>query len=397
MVHLRNVFRRLRLRNVLLIALLLSGIIPMAISSLVLIPQSQEVLLNAEREKLIQKAGELSRDINLELSSRRQQLAQVGRGLTLPPGAATMEARLREPWVVSYLQEFLRSSPGIVALRVLDTAGVGPLLGDARSPADSAALNNAFAQAVSQKRPAYSFAGRAARGEPMTVLAVPVGPAADAPVLVVEALFRFPLPDEVLQRKGKQELGVFLVDNQGEGGGEKGAEDAEGKKTRILWSNGSDPALEAALLRSEALRTFMTHNITSTHEESAPVHGKRLQLITQVSAIPEAACGLAVQKPRAEAFVETDQMIFRALLATLLLVALAFLFAIWTARWLGQPIQRLADTTHEIAAGNFAGRVETKGLPFELEDLAVDFNRMGGYVEGYVEQLRGGGPVDRLP
>jgi putative nucleotidyltransferase with HDIG domain len=398
---LRHAFRRLRLRNVLLIALLLSGIIPMAISSLVLIPQSQEVLLNAEREKLILQAGELSRNINLQLESLRRRLGQLGQGLALAPGEVAMAERLREPWVGTYIQEFLRANPDVLAVRVLDPAGQqGPLFSRATlASADSAALNNAFAQAMEKGKPAYSFAGRTKRGEPLTALAVPIASPPEPARLVVEALFRFPLPAEMLQRKGRHEVGVYLVDSHRgdkegdkEATGEGGGEESPG---RILWSNGGDDALRQALLQSDALRAFLALNITSTHEEKAETPEETLRLITQVSAIPEAGCGLAMQKPRAEAFNETNQMIFRAGLATLLLVALAFLFALWTARWLGRPIQRLADTTHEIAAGNFAGRVETKGLPFELSDLATDFNRMGGYVEGYVEQLRRAAQLNR--
>ena len=44
MTNRRPLLRRLKLRHVLLVALLLSGIIPLAISSFMLIPQSQQVL-----------------------------------------------------------------------------------------------------------------------------------------------------------------------------------------------------------------------------------------------------------------------------------------------------------------------------------------------------------------
>src|SRR4051794_35480742 len=96
-------FRRLKLRHVLLIALLLSGIIPLAISSVLLIHQNQEVLRDTEQDYLIRKAASLSREVNLYLASFRGQLQQVGRGVLLPPGPPEVPLvvtdRLREPWV----------------------------------------------------------------------------------------------------------------------------------------------------------------------------------------------------------------------------------------------------------------------------------------------------------
>jgi len=102
-----------------------------------------------------------------------------------------------------------------------------------------------------------------------------------------------------------------------------------------------------------------------------------------------------VQKPLAAAFAVVDQMIVSTVLATVPLMALAACFAFLAARWVGRPIQRLTETSHEIAAGNFGGRVEMKGLSFELADLAEDFNRMSGHLESYVQQLREAAQANR--
>jgi putative nucleotidyltransferase with HDIG domain len=88
-------------------------------------------------------------------------------------------------------------------------------------------------------------------------------------------------------------------------------------------------------------------------------------------------------------------MIFNAVLSTALLVALSLFFSYLAARWVSHPIQRLAETTHEIAEGNFGGNVDMKGLTFELADLAEDFNRMSGHVASYVQQLRQAASANR--
>jgi HD-GYP domain-containing protein (c-di-GMP phosphodiesterase class II) len=88
-------------------------------------------------------------------------------------------------------------------------------------------------------------------------------------------------------------------------------------------------------------------------------------------------------------------MFFNSLLSTLLLVGLAFIFAVLAARLVSQPIQRLAETSHEIAAGNFSRRVEIAGLGSELAELAEDWNRMSLHLESHVQQLRQAAQANR--
>jgi putative nucleotidyltransferase with HDIG domain len=69
-------------------------------------------------------------------------------------------------------------------------------------------------------------------------------------------------------------------------------------------------------------------------------------------------------------------------------VTLALAVAIFAARKVSQPIQKLADSTHQIAAGNFSKRLPRIGPGKEIGDLAEDFNRMSGHVESYVDRLQ---------
>jgi HD-GYP domain-containing protein (c-di-GMP phosphodiesterase class II) len=385
----RSFFRRLKLRTILLIALLLSGIIPLAISSLLLIPQSREVLSDSERDKLIRRAEALSEVIDSYLSSRRQQLVQLGSGLLLPPGPASLGERLREPWVGGYLQEFLRNSqdgasaagPNILAMRVLDLQGVGPTLVAGKRPISPQALgvlDDAFARAKAGKAPAYGFVDTGVETLPLIALAVPV-PAGShqGPQMVIEALFRF-RPLESLQGESSG-MPVFLVDSKG----------------KLLWSQGGDAAMRKGLLESDLLKAFVRRPMNSITEYKYPSGGKTQEVLAQVSVVGESGWALVAQTPRAQAFAAMDSMILQAILATALLVALAFFFAFMASRWVSLPIQRLADTTHQIAKGSFGGRVEMQGLTFELADLAEDFNRMSGHLESYVQQLRQAAQANR--
>jgi putative nucleotidyltransferase with HDIG domain len=378
----RRLFRRVKLRTILLVALLLSGIIPLGISTVLLIRQSRDVLGDAERYNLIRNAEVLSREIDGYLSSYRLHLTQLGSGLVLAPGSPAIAERLREPWVAPYLQEFLRRGVGpegsadLLAFRVLDESGGGPLLrtgGGSLSSQGLEALNTAFKEALRQGKPAYRFLD-GGQGVPQVALAVPVSAGSRRPRVVVEALFRF-MPVEDLQGG----VVAFLVDRQG----------------KLLWSQGADAAAREALLGSHLLKSFVRRPMTSTTEYGFGAGRQRREVLAQVSVVDETGWGLVLQQPLAKAFQAVDDMILNAVLATALLVSLSLLSAYMAARWVSQPIQRLTATTHDIAEGNFGGRVEMQGLSFELADLAEDFNRMSGYVESYVQQLRQAAQANR--
>jgi putative nucleotidyltransferase with HDIG domain len=387
----RKLLRRIKLRHVLLILVLLSSGVPLLISSALLIPKAKEVLQDAERDYLTRKALALSREIDTYMATVRRQLTQLGAGLLMAPGAADVAARLHEPWVAGYLQSFAAGSPDLRALYVLDLQGEGPRRGPSHLPADAeAAMNAVFEQARASRAPAYRFINMGPREVPNLALAVPAAAGGDTPLsgggslsgappaLVVEALLEFKPLEAVFQGEARKEVGVFLLDRHGQ----------------ILWSD-SDPGMAQALMRSELVKLFVKRpmSLTRQYEFSSP--RGRQEVLAQVSAINETSWGVVVQKPLSSAYAVIDQMVLRTVLATLPLMALSACFAFLAARWVGRPIQRLTETTQEIAAGSFGGRVEMKGLSFELADLAEDFNRMSGHLQGYVQQLREAAQANR--
>jgi putative nucleotidyltransferase with HDIG domain len=392
----RKLLRRIKLRHVLLILVLLSSVVPLVISSALLIPKAKEVLQDAERDYLTRRALALSREIDTYLATVRRQLTQLGTGLLLAPGAPDISARLHEPWVAGYLQSFAAGSPDLRALYVLDLQGEGPRGGPGQLPAGAeAAMNAVFEQARAARAPAYRLINMGPREAPDLALAVPApaaGSAAGAaagsaaipggssppPQLVVEALLEFKPLQSVFQGEARKEVGVFLLDRHGQ----------------ILWSD-SDPGMARALVRSELVKLFVKRPMSLTREYEFSSPRGRQEVLAQVSAIEETSWGVVVQKPLSAAYAVIDQMVLRTVLATLPLMALSVCFAFLAARWVGRPIQRLTATTHEIAAGSFGGRVEMKGLSFELADLAEDFNRMSGHVESYVQQLREAAQANR--
>jgi putative nucleotidyltransferase with HDIG domain len=373
----RSLLRRLKLRTVLVVALLLSGIIPLGISSSLLIFQSHTVLRNTERDNLTDEANSLSLEINSYLVAVRRQLAQLGSGILTAPGPPEPAARLPERWVAKQLQSFRHGNPDVLALRVLDLEGAG--LGPELSPEVQAAMDEAFEEARNRRQPAYRLVAAGRGRDPQAILAVPVLAGTKGSGLVVQAQLRFPPLEKMSHDVARQGVGVFLVNHRG----------------KLLWPKGGGPGVKRAMLDPEILKPFIKRPMTMTSEfEVLTPEGFR-KVFAQISDIPESGWGLVVQKPLSEAFADVNKMIFNAALSTVLLIALSLFVSYLAARWVSQPIQRLAETTHEIAAGKFGGSVEMKGLTFELADLADDFNRMSGHVAGYVQQLRQAASANR--
>jgi HD-GYP domain-containing protein (c-di-GMP phosphodiesterase class II) len=369
----RSLLRRLKLRTILVVALLLSGIIPLGVSSVRLISLSNRTLMNSEQDNLTGEAGALSREVNTSLVNVRRQLEQLGSGILSAPGPAELSARLTQPWVSEQIQSFLRGNPDVIALRLLNPEGAGlepPLTANVKT-----AMNAVFDQARSGKGPAYGFVPAGVVRKPQAILAVPI-PGGPAPQVIIEAQLRFLPLEKVTHEEASKGVEVFLVDRQG----------------KVLWSN--DNGSHTAVLGRATLKS-LSKNLTLTSRDRIPTADGVRDIFVQVSALPESRWSLVVQKPLSEAFADVDKLIENAAVSTAVLLALSFFFAYLAARWVSQPIQRLTETTHEIAEGNFGGLIETEGLTFEMADLAEDFNRMSGHVASYVQQLRQAAQANR--
>jgi putative nucleotidyltransferase with HDIG domain len=374
-------FRRPKLRYLLFLALLLSGIIPLVISNAVLIGQNRDRLETEERTQLTQAAEALSREVSDQLADVRSSLHHLGRGLLVVPGPDDVEARLHQDWVARYLHEYMAGDSSLTALRVLDLQGIGLRMGPEDLPeAVQEARGQAFAAVVEKGRPVFRFVVLPPTNEPMVSVAVPVAGETEAAELVVQALVRLPLMEAVFRREAQAEVGIFLIDGSG----------------KVLWSEGVTGEGRQALTDARIAESFVGGlPLALTVEYEAEMPGASRRMLAQVIPVGETGWAVVVQKPAAAAFAAIHRMVVSAIGATVLLVLLALVVAAWAARRVSLPIQRLAETSHEIAEGNFGRRMEGHGLPAELADLARDFNRMSGHVESYVSRLQEAARVNR--
>jgi len=364
---------RFRLRSMLFFLLVGLGVLPLAISSGLLVRQNRELLVTEEKRSLTQSAQSLSRELNDYLGGTRRLLQQAGSTLLAVPGPEAPGDRLREPWIGQYLQRFMVGNRSLVALRVLTPDGAGPRLAPQNLPTElSMALDDAFAEALASDRPTWRFAVERSANEPMAALAVPVRDEQNALVLVVEAVARLRLVEAVFEREATDRLSAFLI----AGGGE------------LLWSEGADETMRRALIDSDVARDFARKPLVMAVEYDVATDEGDVAMLGHVSPVDETGWGVVVQKPASSAFEAARRMVWSAAIATLVLFGAAVVLALAISRGIGGVIRRLTRTTHEIAEGSFGRRIPDNQRITEFAELAEDFNRMSGHVEEHVERLR---------
>lgn len=388
--------RRLKLRDVLFLLLLFSGIIPLLISSSLLIRTTRDQFKDKERVLLTRSATAFADSLSEDLAQRKNHLRQLGQSLLAVPGFASLEERFREEWVRRHLDSFARDHPEIIDFNVVDQRGVGLRSQRPLSTPINQAMSEAMDQAARTQAAVYRFVIVSHRQDPGVVITVPVASAeesetlsAKGETLIVQVLVRPPSlrisaadSQEDIEQEGIEVEELFLIDADG----------------RLLWSPGSRPEIELALLKSDLVGDLAgtSMSVSVTREYDLEVGNKVFPTLARIVPVEETGWSVVAHKPAEVAFQEVTRMVKTIAMSALFLVILALIFGLVAARLFSQPIQSLVQASHEIAAGNFDRRVRVTGLVgVELANLADDFNRMSEYVENYIEQLRKAAEANR--
>ena len=386
---------RVKLRHLIFLLLLFSGLIPLVVSSFFLTRQNIDLFETQEQEFLTRSAQALSGELGIDLLTVEREVRQLGQGFLALPGPENLDERLRQPGVDRYFGNFLRETaadgkPRLLQLRVLDLNGAGPRLGAPELDQHlEVALREAFAETLKSGQPTYRFLRGAADNEPLAALAVPVtepsgagAPATSGPPrMVMEVVGRLAVLYRVARRESSVggNVGLFVIDADG----------------RVLWAHGADEPTARALASSSLVEDFRRRPEILAAEYTLFVHGKKQRMLGRVSPVERTGWGVVVHKPLSAAYLATRQLVTGTIVSSLLLVALSGILALVAARKFSDPIQHLAETTHEIAAGKFGQRVEVTGPGREVVELAEDFNRMSGHVQSHVEQLKSAAKANR--
>ncbi|MEO1368858.1 MAG: hypothetical protein AAFX50_16910, partial [Acidobacteriota bacterium] len=152
--------RRLRLRHMLFALLLLPGILPLLVSSTILINRNQATLKTQEQVLLTHSAQQFVGRLSDSLGLRRSQMQQLGRSVISAPGFTTIENRLGEEWVQQMFREFIADQGSqLLMLRAVSLEDQrGLIMGGQNSPPQvEEAMVEVMDTAVRLAEAAYRF------------------------------------------------------------------------------------------------------------------------------------------------------------------------------------------------------------------------------------------------
>jgi HD-GYP domain-containing protein (c-di-GMP phosphodiesterase class II) len=361
---------RPRLVWTLLGAMMLVGLLPLAVSHYFLIGINRDSLETLEKKYLTRSAVSIATDLQNLLVSNEQQLTRIAGSVqairtVLPASADPFMHPTRSEWVA----DFMTPDSDLLALRILNAAGQGAeAVPEDLEPAILAEMEEARIAALQGTKVTGRITPIDVVNQPGVVMAVPVVDGDHVIGAVVGIIGLRRIVDRI-REEGKGDVTAFLVDRDGQ---------------VLIHSEPSVDVQRPDFSELPIVRAFSRAPLHLRLTQSYEDQGVKL-LGTVAPASP--AVGVVVQKPEDQAFASVDKMMQATVqwgtIALLVSVLAAILFAAGIAR----PIGILAERTREIARGNYQQRVDLR-THNEIGDLAENFNAMSTSVEQAVEQLK---------
>lgn len=356
------IFTERKIKNSILVTLTLLflaiGVIPLAVSSFILIRNNREGLQTNLQESFFSISTSVSGRISSYIDNYRFQIRE------LIPRASTFVRSLDAPAVRTELPTFLKDQ-NMIKAAVYAPSGRGPR---AKRPEfdDRSVMNqeeNAFNIAIQGKSfisdPYYI-------PEDNTAVILIAEPLKDASDNIIGVLSVVVSADPLLQILSDESVGaidVYVVDPSGK---------------LILSPKKQDmqqrPDLSKTAIVGDFIRNKGRVSTVRLYEEKQG--NKKLEILGSNSAVKDVGWGVIVQIQRDVAFASVGQMIRSSVGLSILFALLAAVVGFLFARWITQPIQSLAQYALDVGRNqNFDKKIEIKASN-EIQQLADTFNYM---------------------
>ena len=364
---------RPRLLWTLLGAMVLVGLLPLAISHYFLIGINRDSLETLEKKYLTRSAVSIATDIQNLLASNTQQLNEIAGSIrimqkALPAGTDPFTYAANTPWIGDYVT----ADSDLLALRVLNAGGQG-------AEAKPAGLEATILQEMDAARQ-VALTGRSSVGaleflstlnQPAVVIGVPVSNATKV-IGTVVGLVSLRRVAERIREEGKGDVTAFLVDRNG---------------NVLIHSEPSVEVRRPNYANLKIVQEFSKAPLRLTESYTDTSTGRPVRLLGTVAPVGRPDWGVVVEKPEEKAFASVAQMVRATIEWGSLALLLAIIAAVFFASGIARPIRVLADRTREIAQGKYQQRV-TLRTHNEIGDLADNFNVMSESIETAIDQLK---------
>jgi HD-GYP domain-containing protein (c-di-GMP phosphodiesterase class II) len=376
------ILRRPRILWIVLGAMLLVSVLPLALYHRQVLQLSQEKLTDTESVQQTEVTRSLAEEIQLFDTNLYQQLVSERQILALTGLIDKVDKAEQTPQVTRVLENFVASNPNILYLTAVGKNAKGTGAGNFQADQDpfvSKALQRAFTTCMQSLVFRSDPLAIGTADQPAFVMAVPleVNEQFSGMLAAVVSL------DGVLRRLKETSVRgrvVFVVDLGGHIVAHPDTRqfvpgtDARPSSAVVSQVTG----LPKGLRTTETLRRF-----------AAQDSGRQTEMLGTYSTIPDLNWAVVAQRSldnaREDAGVKelNAQALRFVLVVTFAALILGYMFAVG----ISTPIRALAASTRAISRGEFHQRTPVQGAA-EISELAETFNSMADNIEEFIEQLK---------
>jgi putative nucleotidyltransferase with HDIG domain len=373
---------RVRLLWLVLGAMLLVSVFPLALYHRQVLQLSQEKLVDTERVQQTEVTRSLADEISLFESNLTQQLISQRQILALTGLSQDVEDPASQPKVTRLLENFVAGDPKtFIYLTAVGRTGkgTGASQGNFRPEQDpfvNKSLQRAFATCVQSLF--FRSDPLALDDRPAFVIAVPLQVGNEFTGMLAAVVSLEPVLHR-LQETSVRGREVFVVDRYGH--------IVVHPSTRDMVPGtdltGQSPIVAQIHSLPKELRATETMHFTRKEK------GRTVEMIGTYSTLPEVNWAVVAQRALADAREDAGvkELNRQALAFVLVVTLMALLVGYFFAVGISEPIRGLAASTRAISRGEFHQRSPVRGAS-EISELAETFNKMAGDIEEYIERLK---------
>jgi HD-GYP domain-containing protein (c-di-GMP phosphodiesterase class II) len=375
-------FRRPRILWLVLGAMLLVSVLPLALYHRQVLQLSQAKLTDTESVQQTEVTRSVAEEIQLFDTNLYQQLISERQILALTGLTDKVDDAQRTPQVTRLLENFVASNPDILYLTAVSKDAKGTGAGNFQADQDpfvSKALQRAFSSTIQSLVFRSDPLAIGTENRPAFIMAVPleVNDQFSGMLAAVVSL------DGILRRLQETSVRgrvVFVVDHSGHivahPDSRQFVPGADARQSSAVVIQVTQ--LPKGLRTTQTLRRF----VTQENEHKA-------EMVGTYSTIPDLNWAVVAQRSLDQAREDAGvtelnaQALKFVVVVTFAALILGYLFAVG----ISTPIRALAASTLAISRGEFHQRTPVQGAA-EISELAETFNSMAGDIEQFIEQLR---------
>lgn len=373
--------RRVKILHLMLVILIGISVLPLWFYGSKMVSRNQETLQTQENILQTTTSRSLAREISLYVENTRQRLEDFFQ--LVVPIASGLDAKQfgEDPRLRQVLEDFVRDSPSLLYLTVLNHEARGMQAGSYNG-AEDAFLRKALEAAFIAARQGNRYQSdpitilRNKRNEPVIVYAQPLKVQNEfrgmaAAVVTLSAILS---PLEDIRRAG---LEAYIVDSSGRLVAHNNPEGNVPGKEMV-----SVPIVQKFLAwRGAAQATETSFFDLNINNESVPMLGT-------YSPVPEVQWAVIVQRKVSDAYLSVEEMRSDTRRLGLAVILLSLGIAVVAAKSITRPLDNLTETARAIAQRDFSRRADVGSQIEEVAEVAEALNSATTEIQQHVSDLK---------